>query len=257
MITRWKKKVLHIEVLQKQDNNNNIIIININNLNRQWSNKRLAQQRMWFTSIATLEAGSAVDVFDPAVEASTRDLGENLKRPMQRDVEMDKVRRRMGLNVWISSFLFGLQTVSSWVCPWFYFFFFQTPTFNCNLRHRQGAFHCIYGCSRTIFTSHNNSEARIGGKAQVRVKSFQTPTFSLCHALVWKLIYIYTSLIVQTRSWCTIIDYRWDIGSSHCFDSVCGPCDHWFKVRLVEILKTHRLSVSTQRQPVAASLKIM
>ena len=51
--------------------------------------QRLAQQRMWFTSTPTLEAGSAVNVFDPVVEASARDLGENLKCPMRRGVEMD------------------------------------------------------------------------------------------------------------------------------------------------------------------------
>ena len=41
--------------------------------------QRLAQQRMWFTSTPTLEAGSAVDVFDSAAEASARDLGEKFE----------------------------------------------------------------------------------------------------------------------------------------------------------------------------------
>ena len=52
--------------------------------------QRLAQQRMWFTSIPTLEAGSAVDVLDSAAEASARDLGENLKSPMQRGVQLGR-----------------------------------------------------------------------------------------------------------------------------------------------------------------------
>ena len=61
--------------------------------------QRLAQQRMWFTSTPTLEAGSAVDVFDPAMEASARDLGESLKRPVRCGVEMDRASRKTGLNV--------------------------------------------------------------------------------------------------------------------------------------------------------------
>jgi len=55
--------------------------------------QRLAQQRMWFTSTPTLEAGSAVHMFDPAVEASARDLYEHSKRSSRSPgVEMDRAR---------------------------------------------------------------------------------------------------------------------------------------------------------------------
>lgn len=47
---------------------------------------------MWFTSTPTLEAGSADDIFDPAVEASARDLYENLKRSKPNGVEIDRAR---------------------------------------------------------------------------------------------------------------------------------------------------------------------
>ena len=40
---------------------------------------RLAQQRMWFTSTPTIEAESAVDVFDSSAEAAARDLGKFLE----------------------------------------------------------------------------------------------------------------------------------------------------------------------------------
>jgi hypothetical protein len=55
--------------------------------------ERLAQQRMWFTSTPTLEAGSAVNVLDPAVEASARDLCEKLKPSRRRGVEIDRARK--------------------------------------------------------------------------------------------------------------------------------------------------------------------
>ena len=43
--------------------------------------ERLAQQRMWFTSSTpTLEVGSVVNFFNPEVEASARDLCENLRK---------------------------------------------------------------------------------------------------------------------------------------------------------------------------------
>ena len=48
---------------------------------------------MWVTSTPTVEAGSAFDVFDPAVGASARDLGKNWKRPMQHGVEMNRNRK--------------------------------------------------------------------------------------------------------------------------------------------------------------------
>jgi len=56
--------------------------------------ERLAQQRMWFTSTPTLEAGSAVSVFDPKVEASARDLCENLKISRRQGVEIDRARKK-------------------------------------------------------------------------------------------------------------------------------------------------------------------
>jgi hypothetical protein len=56
--------------------------------------ERLAQQRMWLTSTPTLEAGSTVNLLDPAVEASARDLCENLKRSRPRGgVEIDRARK--------------------------------------------------------------------------------------------------------------------------------------------------------------------
>ena len=56
--------------------------------------ERLAQQRMWFTSTPTLDAGSAVHLFDPAVDASARDLCENSKRSRPRGgVEIDRARK--------------------------------------------------------------------------------------------------------------------------------------------------------------------
>ena len=55
--------------------------------------ERLAQQRMWYTSTPTLEAGSAVDVFDPEVEASAKDLCENLKPSRRPGVEIDRARK--------------------------------------------------------------------------------------------------------------------------------------------------------------------
>ena len=55
--------------------------------------ERLAQQRMWFTSTPTLEAGSAVNVFNPAVEASARDLCEKLKPSRRQGVEIDRGRK--------------------------------------------------------------------------------------------------------------------------------------------------------------------
>ena len=56
--------------------------------------ERLAQQRMWFTSTPTLEAGSAVNVFDPAVEASAKDLCEKSKPSRRQDVvENDRARK--------------------------------------------------------------------------------------------------------------------------------------------------------------------
>jgi len=55
--------------------------------------ERLAQQRMWFTSMPTLEAGSNVNVFDPAMERSVRSLGENLKRSRPRGFEIDRARK--------------------------------------------------------------------------------------------------------------------------------------------------------------------
>jgi len=56
--------------------------------------ERLAQQRMWVTSTPTLEAGSAVNVFDPAMEASTRDLCEKLKPSTRRQgIEIDRARK--------------------------------------------------------------------------------------------------------------------------------------------------------------------
>jgi hypothetical protein len=56
--------------------------------------ERLAQQRMWFTSTPTLEAGSAVNVFDSAVEASARDLCEKLKPSRRQGVEIDRASIR-------------------------------------------------------------------------------------------------------------------------------------------------------------------
>ena len=55
--------------------------------------ERLAQQRMWFTSTPTLEAGSTANVFDPAVDASARDLCEKLKPSRRRGVEIDRARK--------------------------------------------------------------------------------------------------------------------------------------------------------------------
>ena len=55
--------------------------------------ERLAQQRMWYTSTPTLEAGSAVNVFDPEVEASAKDLCENLKPSRRPGVEIDRARK--------------------------------------------------------------------------------------------------------------------------------------------------------------------
>ncbi|KAF8799571.1 hypothetical protein BYT27DRAFT_7201458 [Phlegmacium glaucopus] len=54
--------------------------------------QRLAQQRMWFTSTPTLEAGSAANVFDPALEASVIDLYDNFKRSRPRGIEIDRAR---------------------------------------------------------------------------------------------------------------------------------------------------------------------
>ena len=56
--------------------------------------ERLAQQRMWFTSTPTLEAGSAVDAFDPEVEASARDLCEKLKPSRRQGIEIDRARKK-------------------------------------------------------------------------------------------------------------------------------------------------------------------
>jgi len=56
--------------------------------------ERLAQQRMWFTSTPTLEAGSVVNVFDPEVEASVRDFCENLKSSRRQGVEIDRARKK-------------------------------------------------------------------------------------------------------------------------------------------------------------------
>ena len=56
--------------------------------------ERLAQQRMWFTSTPTLEAGSSVNVFDPAVEASARNLCEKWKSSRRQGVvEIDRARK--------------------------------------------------------------------------------------------------------------------------------------------------------------------
>ena len=55
--------------------------------------ERLAQQRMWFTSTPTLEAGSITNnVFNPAMESSARDLCEKLK-PLRRQGEIDRARK--------------------------------------------------------------------------------------------------------------------------------------------------------------------
>ena len=57
--------------------------------------ERLAQQRMWFTSTPTLEAGSAINVFDSEVEASAKDLCEKLKPCNRRQgVEIDRARKK-------------------------------------------------------------------------------------------------------------------------------------------------------------------
>jgi hypothetical protein len=50
---------------------------------------------MWFSSTPTLEAGSAVNVFDPEVEASARNLCEKLKPPRRSGVEIDRARKRL------------------------------------------------------------------------------------------------------------------------------------------------------------------
>ena len=55
--------------------------------------ERLAQQRMWFTSTPTLEAGSAPSIFDPAVEASARELCEKLKPSRRQGVEIDRATK--------------------------------------------------------------------------------------------------------------------------------------------------------------------
>jgi hypothetical protein len=57
--------------------------------------ERLAQQRMWFTSTPTLEAGSAaINVFDPEMEASARDLCQNLKPSRRQSIEIDRARKK-------------------------------------------------------------------------------------------------------------------------------------------------------------------
>ena len=62
---------------------------------------------MWFASTPTLGAGSAVDVFDSSAQASVRDLGENLKRPIQHDE--DGVE---GLNSFLSVWLNRIMRAS-------------------------------------------------------------------------------------------------------------------------------------------------
>ena len=55
--------------------------------------ERLAQQRMWYTNTPTLEAGSAVDVLNPAMEASARDLCEKLTPSRRQGIEIDRARK--------------------------------------------------------------------------------------------------------------------------------------------------------------------
>ena len=56
----------------------------------------LNQQRMWSsTPTLEVEGGSALNVFDPAVEVSARELCEKLKPLRRQGVEIDRARKTL------------------------------------------------------------------------------------------------------------------------------------------------------------------